>query len=599
MRKNMLRAKKNIFGSWRASLLIILIFIIAGGIIARLFLIQISKGGDYNEEAQKQQQILQSLVAQRGDIFIQDRYKNMEASAPENAEPSGAISEKTKNYFVVATSRTYQMLYAVPKDIQEKEKAIKEISALLGQSEAEIAAKINKSNDPYEPLAHKLTDEQADKIRSLNIKGLFLMPENWRYYPAGNLVSNVLEFASATGEKNQQTGQYGLEAYYQKALSGESGFMKAARDAIGRMIFSGDYDLEPAKNGDSLVLTIDQNVQFMAEKELKGVAEKWQAESGTAIVMDPKTGKILAMASLPDFDPNEYSKVEKTEAFMNPAVQDVYEPGSVMKPITMAAGLDTGKISPETTFTDAGILKIGGYTITNAAEKSYGTCTMTKVLEKSINTGAVFVERAVGPDVFRQYVEKFGFMESTGIDLSGEVVVKTSNLKKGGPEINFATASFGQGISMTPISLISALGAIANNGKLMKPYVVEKIIHADGAEEQIEPEMKRQVISPQAASQLTSMLLVLLKTDMIKLSLAGYYVAGKTGTAEVPNLENGGYGTGKFIHTFVGWAPAYNPKFIILLKLDNPQGIRFASDSLSPVFGSLAKYLLSYYEIPP
>ena len=595
----MLRAKKNIFGSWRASLLIILIFIIAGGIIARLFLIQISKGGDYNEEAQKQQQILQSLVAQRGDIFIQDRYKNMEASAPENAEPSGAISEKTKNYFVVATSRTYQMLYAVPKDIQEKEKAIKEISALLGQSEAEIAAKINKSNDPYEPLAHKLTDEQADKIRSLNIKGLFLMPENWRYYPAGNLVSNVLGFVSATGEKNQQTGQYGLEAYYQKALSGESGFMKAARDAIGRMIFSGDYDLEPAKNGDSLVLTIDQNVQFMAEKELKGVAEKWQAESGTAIVMDPKTGKILAMASLPDFDPNEYSKVEKTEAFMNPAVQDVYEPGSVMKPITMAAGLDTGKISPETTFTDAGILKIGGYTITNAAEKSYGTCTMTKVLEKSINTGAVFVERAVGPDVFRQYVEKFGFMESTGIDLSGEVVGKTSNLKKGGPEINFATASFGQGISMTPISLISALGAIANNGKLMKPYVVEKIIHADGAEEQIEPEMKRQVISPQAASQLTSMLVSTVKNGYDKVKLSGYYVAGKTGTAEVPNLENGGYGTGKFIHTFVGWAPAYNPKFIILLKLDNPQGIRFASDSLSPVFGSLAKYLLSYYEIPP
>jgi len=206
MRKNMLRAKKNIFGSWRASLLIILIFIIAGGIIARLFLIQISKGGDYNEEAQKQQQILQSLVAQRGDIFIQDRYKNMEASAPENAEPSGAISEKTKNYFVVATSRTYQMLYAVPKDIQEKEKAIKEISALLGQSEAEIAAKINKSNDPYEPLAHKLTDEQADKIRSLNIKGLFLMPENWRYYPAGNLVSNVLGFVSATGEKLANMG---------------------------------------------------------------------------------------------------------------------------------------------------------------------------------------------------------------------------------------------------------------------------------------------------------------------------------------------------------------------------------------------------------
>ena len=585
------RAGRKLFISWRASLLIILIFLIAGGIIARLFLIQISKGGDYNEEAQKQQQILQSLTAQRGDIFIQDRYKNMEISASEN--------NNTKNYFVVATNRTYQMLYAVPKDIQEKDRAIKEISVILNQPESEIAAKINKPNDPYEPIAHKLTDEQAEKVKALKIKGLFLVPENWRYYPAGKLMSNALGFVSAIGDKNQQVGQYGLEEYFQKALAGESGFMEAAKDAIGRMIFSGDYDLEPAKNGDSLILTIDQNIQFMAEKELKDVVEKWQAESGTVIAMDPKTGKILAMASLPDYDPNEYSKVEKPEIFMNPAIQDVYEPGSVMKPITMAAGLDTGKISPETTFTDPGILKIGGYTITNAAERSYGVCTMTKVLEKSINTGAVFVERLVGPDVFREYVEKFGFMEPTGIDLSGEVVGKTSNLKKGGPEINFATAAFGQGISVTPISLISALGAIANDGKLMKPYLVEKIIHADGAESTIEPEVKRQVISPQAASQLTSMLVSTVKNGYDKVKLKGYYVAGKTGTAEIPNPKGGGYGTGEFIHTFVGWAPAYNPKFIILLKMDKPRGINFASDSLSPVFGRLAKYLLNYYEIPP
>lgn len=583
------RAGRNFFVSWRASLLIILVFIIAGGIIARLFLIQIKKGGFYDKLAQGQQQVLQSLTAQRGDIFIQDRYKNMEISTLGN--------KNTKNYFIVATNRTYQMLYAVPKDIQEKDRAIKEISVILNQPEADIAAKINKPNDPYEPIAHKLTDEQADKIKALKIKGLFLSPENWRYYPAGKLMSNVLGFVSAIGDKNQQIGQYGLEEYFQKSLSGESGFMEAAKDAIGRMIFSGDYDLEPARNGDSLVLTIDQNIQFMAEKELMDVVEKWQAESGTAIVMDPKTGKILAIANLPDFDPNEYSKVEKQETFMNPAIQDVYEPGSVMKPITMAAGLDTKKISPETTFTDQGILKIGGYTVTNAAERIYGVCTMTKVLEKSINTGAVFVERMVGPDVFREYVEKFGFMESTGIDLSGEVVGKTSNLKKGAPEINFATASFGQGISVTPISLISALGVIANDGKLMKPYLVEKIIHADGTESTIGPEVKRQVISPQAASQLTSMLVSTVKNGYDKVKLKGYYVAGKTGTAEIP--QGGSYDTGEFIHTFVGWAPAYNPKFIILLKMDKPRGINFASDSLSPVFGNLAKYLLSYYEIPP
>jgi cell division protein FtsI (penicillin-binding protein 3)/stage V sporulation protein D (sporulation-specific penicillin-binding protein) len=573
-------------GSWRLKIILATIFIIAGGILARLFLIQIFQGGFYNSLAQNQQQVFENLVPQRGEIFIQDRYKDNSADG-------------NQNYFVVATNRTYQMLYAVPKDISEKERAIKELSAILGQPEEQLASKINKSDDPYEPLAHKLDDEQAKKIKNLKIKGLQLAPETWRYYPAGNFMSNVLGFVGVGEDGSQKIGQYGLEEYYQKDLVGESGFMEAVKDAIGRMVFSGDYDLEPAKNGDSLILTIDQNIQFMAEKELGGVIEKWSAASGETIVMEPKTGRILAMANFPNFDPNEYFRIEDTAIFMNASVQEVYEPGSVMKPITMSAGLDSGKIEPQTTYTDSGILKIGGYTVTNAAGRTYGTCTMTKVLEKSINTGAVFVEREVGPDVFREYIEKFGFMEKTGIDIKGEIVGNTSGLKQGSPEINFATASFGQGISVTPVALVSALSAIANGGKLMKPYLVEKIISSDGNETQIEPEMKRQVMSPQAADKLTSMLVSTVKNGYDKIKLKGYYVAGKTGTAEIPNLKTGGYDTGEFIHTFVGWAPAFDPKFIILLKMDKPHGINFASDSLSPPFSSLAQYILNYYQIPP
>jgi len=345
-------------------------------------------------------------------------------------------------------------------------------------------------------------------------------------------------------------------------------------------------------------LTIDRNIQFTAEENLKEVVEKWKAEDGTVIIMEPKTGKILALANWPNFDPNNYSEVKNIDIFLNSATQKLFEPGSVFKPITMAAGLDTDKIGPQTTYVDEGIVKIGGYTITNANNRSYGLSSMTKVLEKSINTGAVFVQRLIGPDVFREYVNKFGFSQVTGIDLESEIAGNISNLKEGSPEINFATASFGQGIAVTPIELITALGAIANEGKLMKPYIVEKIIHPDGTETTISPEIRRQVISPQTASKLTSMLVSTVRQGYDKIKIKGYFIAGKTGTAQIPNPDRKGY-SDESTHTFVGWAPAFNPKFIILLKIDKPKGIRFASDSLAPTFAKLTQYLLNYYEIPP
>jgi len=314
--------------------------------------------------------------------------------------------------------------------------------------------------------------------------------------------------------------------------------------------------------------------------------------------MEPQTGKILAMAGAPDFDPNDYSKVENQDIYQNAAIQKVYEPGSVFKPLTMSAAINEGKIQPDTTYTDAGILKIGGYTIQNAAEKSYGTCTMTKVLEKSINTGAVFAQRSIGPDVFGDYVRKFGLGEQTGIDLAGEIAGNINNLKKGSPEINFATASFGQGVSVTPIELITALGAIANKGKLMKPYVVEKIIDSDGGQQVINPVEKRQVISEETAAKVTSMLVSTVKNGYDKVKIKNYFIAGKTGTAQIPNLDQKGY-SDDFVHTFMGWAPAFDPKFIILLKMDKPRGIRFASDSLAPPFANLTRYLLNFYQIPP
>ena len=563
--------------SWRILFLIILTTVLASGILIRLFSLQVVKSNFYNILAQNQHQIFQKLVPQRGEIFIQDG---------------------KENYFRVATNRPYQMLYLVPREIPEsqKEEIVQKLAQVLNQDKEEIKSKINKKDDPYEIVAHKLSDDLVKTIKDLNLKGVYFTPETWRFYPASTLLSHLLGFVGYFD--NQRVGQYGLEGYYQKQLEGQPGFIETVKDAIGRWILSGDYRLEEARDGDDLILTIDRNIQFTTEENLKEVVEKWKAEAGNVIIMEPKSGKILALANWPNFDPNNYSEVENINIFLNSATQKLFEPGSVFKPVTMAAGLDTDKIGPQTTYTDGGIVRIGGYTITNANNRSYGLSSMTKVLEKSINTGAVFVQRLIGPDVFREYVNKFGFSQVTGIDLESEIAGNINNLKEDSPEINFATASFGQGIAVTPIELITALSAIANEGKLMKPYIVEKIIHPDGTETSIEPEIIKQVISPQTASKLTSMLVSTVRTGYDKIKIKGYFIAGKTGTAQIPNPDRKGYGD-ESIHTFVGWAPAFNPKFIILLKIDKPKGIRFASDSLAPTFAKLTQYLLNYYEIPP
>lgn len=595
------RNKKEYSANRKIAILLMLIIIIAGGIITRLFLIQVVHGGSYNLLARKQQQTLEELVPQRGEILAQDRYKLSSLAAVNRGGGRQVGGGQADSYQVVATNKSYQLLYAVPKEIKdgaERAAIASSLSSALGVPAGPIMEKLNKVDDPYEPIAHKLADDQAAKIKNLNLKGIHFASENWRFYPAGSFLSHLIGFVGFSGDK--QIGQSGLEGYYQKELSGAPGLLEAAKDAIGRYIFASDYNLEPARDGSSLVLTIEQNIQFEVESELKAVVEKWKGEAGTAIVMEPQTGKILAMVNVPDFDPNDYSKIKNEDVFRNAAVEKLYEPGSVMKPLTMSAGIDTGKLEPDTTYTDTGSVRIGGYTITNAAEKSYGLSTMTKVLEKSINTGAVFVQRKIGPDVFRDYLAKFGLGERTGIDLGGEISGNLGGLKRGSPEINFATAAFGQGIAITPIELIAALGAIANRGKLMKPYIVDKIIDADGNETETQPTMVRQVISPDAASKVTSMLVSTVNNGYDKIKLKGYDVAGKTGTAQIPDPKTGGYlDSSETIHTFAGWAPASNPKFIILLKMDKPKGINFASNSLAPSFANITRYLLNYYEIPP
>lgn len=559
---------------FRILIVFLLILGAAGCIATRLFSIQILKHGFYQALASDQQELLQKLTPQRGEIFIQ---------------------EKGDIWNSLAVNRDFQTVFLVPSAVEDKNEVASKLAPILQMEEEKILEKLKDPTDPYEPLKSKLDDETAEKIKNLNLAGVRFTSESWRWYPQGTLASHVLGFLGIRDD--QKIGQYGLEGFYEQELAGESGFLKSKKDALGRWLMLSDFSSEPAQDGADLYLTLDQNIQYLTEQKMKNVLEKWGALSGCAIVLEPKTGAVRAMASFPNFNPNEYNKVKSVEVFSNSCIQEIYEPGSVFKPIVMAAGLNTGKISPQTVFVDEGFVKIGPHVIRNAQEKTYGESTMTRVLEKSINTGVVFVQRLIGGKVFEDYIKAFGFGERCEVDLAGEAAGSLRNIDENN-EVNFATAAFGQGISATPLEMAGAIAAIANQGKLMRPYLVEKTLRSDGQEEITEPQVLRQAVSAETANKLTGMLVSTVRNGYDKIKIKNYAVAGKTGTAQIPD-EKGKYKADETIHSFVGYAPAYDPKFLIFLKMDSPHGIEFASESLSPVFSELTQYLLNYYEIPP
>jgi cell division protein FtsI/penicillin-binding protein 2 len=316
--------------------------------------------------------------------------------------------------------------------------------------------------------------------------------------------------------------------------------------------------------------------------------------------MESSTGKILSMASYPTFDPNDYANVSNMEAFRNIAVSDSYECGSIFKAVTIASAIDSGKINPDTRYVDTGAVTEAGYTIRNSDGKANGQQTMTQVLEKSLNTGAIYAQKLLGNRNFYDYVKRFGFGEPTGASVFGEAKGNISNLENFRSNIQFFTAAFGQGIVVTPIQMISAYNAIANGGVLLKPQIIDKIVHSDGSSEEIQPEEVRRVITGRAA-QLTTEMLRLVVTDGHgkRADVPGYLVGGKTGTAQVAKSGSKGYEEGKNIGSFIGFAPTDNPKYTILIRIDNPKDVEWAESSAAPTFGELMKFVLEYGGVEP
>lgn len=566
--------------------LLILSFLV---ISYRLYQIQILQHKDFIASAEASRMTQLVVTPKRGKIYFQD---------------------KEGNLVPVATNRPCYLLYAVPKEIKNPEKVaqflfqlIKDFS-LEAPSYEELLKRLSKADDPYEPLIKEIENEEViQTIKESQIEGLYLQEESCRYYPYGSLAAQVIGFVSE-GEDGKIKGRYGLEAYYDSILSGEKGIFIGFKDALGRLIRFFSYKERELKEGASIVVSIDKNIQIVSEEALKKLIEGRNATKGNLIVMEVKTGKILAMANYPTFDLNEYKKIKDYSLFLNSAVQERYEPGSVIKTITMAAGLDADKVTPETTYVDKGYYEIGGYKIVNYNNEVYGKVNMYKVLERSINTGAIFVANQLGLPLLRDYFQKFGFTQPTGIDLPNEVIGDLSNLEY--PKYNptyLATASYGVGISITPIRLIQAYATLANKGKSVSPFLLEGIIDENFNKQSVNQSEgfseQEQVIRPETAETIMKMLVSVIENGFGRnAKIKGYSLGGKTGTSFIAS-KTGGY-TDEEIHTFVGIFPASNPKFVILVKMERPKyGKGAASYTVTLAFKEVEQFLINYYNLPP
>ncbi|MBI3115420.1 MAG: penicillin-binding protein 2 [Candidatus Kerfeldbacteria bacterium] len=572
------RGRRPPFPPDRISVLIGFFAVFAVVVVLRLVQLQVFQHGHYEALAIDQHQIAGELLPTRGEIYVRDRFSG------------GTL-------FPLATNRTYHLLYAVPKDVENPQVTARSLAPLLDADEATIFDRLNKPGDIYEPLQHGMTDEQQSAVEALGLKGIAFQDEELRYYPEGTIGSHVLGFVGYVGDERK--GRYGIEEEFDAALAGKPGSVITERDAAGREIPIADRVLERPEHGADIVLTIDRTIQYEACGKLDAWVKTHGAASGSLIILDPKTGAVLASCGAPDFDPNHYGDVADINTFANPVVFAAYEPGSVFKPITMAAALDLGRVTPQTTYEDTGAVEIGKFTIKNSDLKSYGVQTMAAVLEKSLNTGAIFAGREVGDQAFLEYVKAFGFGLQTDVELPGEHAgnLSTIELQR---EIYTATASYGQGITVTPIQLAAAYGAIANGGKLMKPYLVESLIPAGGERLDTQPTVVRQVISPRTASTLSAMLVNVVENGHgWRAGVPGYFVGGKTGTAQIPAKDKRGYEPDAAIGSFAGFAPASNPKFVMVVRVDRPKDVQFAENSAAPLFGQIAEFLLHYLEVPP
>lgn len=549
----------------------------------RLFVQSVVAHPETRAKAEDQYLVRQSIDPHRGKIYAAD------ASA--EIEYPGAIE---KTWKPLATNRRTYALSVVPRNLLDPREAAQILAPWVGLSAAELTEKFSSDALYLPPLRRGLSEDEKDQLTALKLRGLLLLEEEQRYYPESELASHVLGFVNA-----EKKGSYGVEQEYNEDLRGTGGEVVAERDVRGRLLSASSE--RPVQDGIDVVLTIDRNVQGFVEQTLKKALETYQATSGTIVLMNAKTGAIVSMASLPTYDPNAYRDVPREEQsrFLNPAISAVWEPGSIFKTVVMAAGLEHGVIEPDTEEVFAASVRVDNYDIYTAEKKAFGRETMTQVLENSDNVGMVWVADRMGNEKMAETIAKFGFNRTLGIDLPGEVAGNSPPVDQW-RDIHRATMSFGQGISTTPLQIVTAMAALGNGGKLLQPHVVDQMIFPDGTRVPVEPKiLEPNVISPETSAKITGMMVSVVENGHGKRAkVPGYAIAGKTGTAQIPSPE-GGYYEDRHIGGFAGFFPAENPEFAMVVKLDEPKTVKFAESSAAPTFGEVAAFVLNYYRIAP
>ncbi len=560
----------------RIRIVSVFVVLIAGILIFKLFFIQIVHKNFYAEKADRQYETAPSNLFNRGSIFF---------------------SNKNSSLVAVATILSGFKIALNTKRIKNPQSLYQTLKPYLKISRDTFIRHASKKNDPYEEVAIHLNKDQADKIRNLKLPGVSIFKDNWRFYPGGSSAAQTIGFLAYKG--NDKIGQYGLERYYQDVLSKPKN--QVYINFFAEVFSNIKNTLSKTENNQgSIITTIEPTVQHVLESELSDALTKWKADLAGGIIINPQNGEIYAMASIPSFDLNNFQKVSDVGVFRNTNIEDVFEFGSVIKPLVMAGALDANILTPKTMYVDKGEVTVDNKKIYNFDKRGRGRVDMQTVLDQSLNTGMVFVQSKMGHDLFRSYMKSYGIGKRTGIDLPNETYGLISNLNSP-RNIEYANAAFGQGIALTPIEAVRAFSSLANGGNLIVPHLVKQIQYDDGLLKTLNyPITSQEVIKKKTSETITRMLVHVFDSyysgaDKFK----HYSIAAKTGTAQIAKSGGGGYYSDRYLHSFFGYFPAYNPKFLVFLFLKNPKDIKYSSQTLIPPFINIARFLLNYYNVPP
>jgi cell division protein FtsI/penicillin-binding protein 2 len=612
---------------WRIRVVGLFFLLFGGAILFRLFYWQVLNRNKLVSMAYSQYNTERTIPSSRGQILSSDGFPLatnkqaylLYASLNELEEDPDDIAEKiapilyeekktgekpSENNEVVLNKEQTEAV----KDQKDKDKGLDQDTdadpdpdSKVDKDEAiaeyaeTIASRLHQEDLVWTALEHKISPETKQQLEELDIKGLGFEKEDIRFYPEASMAGHLVGFLGKNKE-GQDVGYFGLEGNYDIELKGRPGVVTAEKDAANNPILFGGFNSQKKIDGQDLVLNIDRAVQYLVDKKLKKGIKQYGAKSGSVVIMDPETGGVIAMSSIPRYDPNRYWEEEKGD-FKNPVIASTYEPGSTLKVLVMAGAIEEGVVQANTPCPICdGPVEIGKYQIKTWNEKYHPQSTMTEVIVNSDNTGMVYAGRQLGVDKLYTYIEDFGFGEETGIDLQEEVPARIRPKKDWG-EIELATASFGQGIAVTRMQMVRAVSAIANGGKLMQPQVVDRYITTQ-KEIDVKPKVEKQVISRKTAETIKEMMVKAVEEGGAKWTkLDDYKIAGKTGTAQIPVA--GHYDKEKTITSFVGFGPADDAEFVMLVTLREPTTSPWGSETAAPLFFDIAEKLLIYYGVQP